>query len=142
MRTVFDTNLVISGLLWSGSPQQVLRAAETAAVEALTSEALVDELREVLEREKFARYIERLKTSPAALVAAYLSYATVIQPVELPSDAVRDIEDVKVLEAAVGGKAICVVSGDDDLLSLKNYGDIVILNAREFLARVQLPGDS
>lgn len=133
MRVVFDTNLVISGLLWAGVPRHALRLAVNQRVTAITSEALVDELRDVLKREKFQKYLERLQKNPEALVADYLQYTTVIEPTPIPDDAIRDMDDVKVLEAAVGGKATHITSGDDDLLTLKTYAGIPIMTARELI---------
>jgi putative PIN family toxin of toxin-antitoxin system len=133
---VFDTNLIVSGLLWSGSPRQVLRLAADNRVQALTSEALIDELRDVLRRDKFDRYFLRLQKTPDALVNAYLSYAQVIEPQPVPEDAIRDKKDIKVLEAALGGQASYIVSGDNDLLTLKHYARVEILSVQSFLQYV------
>ena len=48
-------------------------------------------------------------------------------------NAVRDDDDNRVLEAAVEGKCEYVVTGDEDLLSLQNYGGIKIITPAEFL---------
>lgn len=135
-RVVFDTNLVVSGLLWSGAPRQALRIAAERRVEAVTSEALVDELRDVLKRDKFHKFLQRLHQTPEALVAEYLRYTGVIEPAPVAPDAVRDLDDVKVLEAALGGQAAEIVSGDDDLLSLRAYAGIEIITVKEFIERV------
>jgi putative PIN family toxin of toxin-antitoxin system len=52
MRVVADTNIVVSGLLWRGGPRQILDAARDGVIELFTSGALLDELEEVLTREK------------------------------------------------------------------------------------------
>ena len=44
MRVVFDTNVVVSGLLWSGASRRALRFAADKQIAAIASEALVDEL--------------------------------------------------------------------------------------------------
>lgn len=136
IRVVFDTNLVVSGLLWSGAPRRALNIAAAKEVASITTEVLVDELRDVLKREKFHKYLERLQKTPEALVEEYLSYTNVIEPASVPEDAIRDTDDVMVLEAAIGGKATCIASGDDDLLSLKSYTGIPILSVQEFIQRV------
>ena len=135
-RVVFDTNLVVSGLVWSGAPRQALRIAAERRVEAVTSEALVDELRDVLKRDKFHKFLQRLHQTPEELVAEYLRYTGVIEPVPVAPDAVRDLDDVKVLEAALGGQAAEIVSGDDDLLSLRAFASIEIITVKEFIERV------
>jgi len=48
----------------------------------------------------------------------------------------RDPKDDKFLEAALAGRADCIVSGDADLLNLTPFEDIPILRPAEFLARL------
>jgi predicted nucleic acid-binding protein len=48
-------------------------------------------------------------------------------------DVVRDLDDNRVLEAAVTGRVDAVVSGDRDLLELGEYEGIAILTAVQFL---------
>jgi uncharacterized protein len=52
VRVVLDTNIVISGLLWRGSPRRVLDVARDGIIELYTSSALLEELKAVLSREK------------------------------------------------------------------------------------------
>ena len=44
----------------------------------------------------------------------------------------RDDDDNRVLEAAITGKCEYIVTGDEDLLSLKKYKNIKILTPAEF----------
>ena len=45
MRLVLDTNVVIAGLLWHGTPRRLLdRAIDDEAIELYSSPALIDEL--------------------------------------------------------------------------------------------------
>lgn len=48
----------------------------------------------------------------------------------------RDPKDDKFLNLASSGAANFIVTGDDDLLILKSYRDIPILNAKDFLELV------
>jgi putative PIN family toxin of toxin-antitoxin system len=54
MRVVADTNVVVSGLLWRGNPRRVLDAARDGIIELFTSIVLLEELEDVLSRERFA----------------------------------------------------------------------------------------
>ncbi|MGB9179188.1 MAG: putative toxin-antitoxin system toxin component, PIN family [Pyrinomonadaceae bacterium] len=54
MRVVADTNIVVSGLLWRGNPRRVMDAARDGIIELFTSVPLLEELEDVLSREKFA----------------------------------------------------------------------------------------
>jgi uncharacterized protein len=133
MRVVFDTNIVISGMLWGGTPREVLQLAKGTEVDAVTSEPMLDELRDVLHREKFTKYLQRLNKSVEQLVSEYLEYTAVIESTIIEGDVIRDIKDIIVLETAVGGDAKYIVSGDDDLLILKRFNTIKITDARNFL---------
>ncbi len=58
MRVVFDTNALVSALLFERSaPGQAFFAAMDAGEEILLSAALVSEIHEVLQRRKFERYV-------------------------------------------------------------------------------------
>ncbi|MBM3283314.1 PIN domain-containing protein, partial [Candidatus Gottesmanbacteria bacterium] len=48
-----------------------------------------------------------------------------------------DPEDNKFLECAVGGKARFIVSGDNHLLAIKEYGQILIVTPATFLSKTQ-----
>ena len=47
----------------------------------------------------------------------------------------RDPDDDKFLGCAIDSKALYIVSGDKDLLTLEKYEDIEIITAREFCNR-------
>ena len=48
MRAVFDTNILISGLLWRGAAHECILAAEAGLIQLVLSEPILDELREKL----------------------------------------------------------------------------------------------
>ena len=47
---VFDTNVLLSGLGWRGSPYRCLELARTGQIKAITCQELLDELLEKLEQ--------------------------------------------------------------------------------------------
>jgi putative PIN family toxin of toxin-antitoxin system len=61
-----------------------------------------------------------------------LEQASLIDPVPLSPDICRDPDDVKILGLAVAADANYIVSGDKDLLILKGFQGIQILNPRGF----------
>lgn len=67
-RTVADTNIVVSALLWGGPPRGVLDAARRETIALFTSAALIAELEEVLTREKFAKRIAEVGSSVAEMI--------------------------------------------------------------------------
>ena len=44
MRVVIDTNIWVSGLLWKGSPWDILRLAEEKKIEAFATATMLEEL--------------------------------------------------------------------------------------------------
>jgi putative PIN family toxin of toxin-antitoxin system len=133
MRVVADTNTVVSGLMWRGKPRQVLDAARARTISLFTSAALLAELEDVLDREKFARRLALIGHSPRDLVLGYTALATIVTPAVIPSVVLVDPDDDAVLACAVAASAGVVVSGDSHLLALKKYQDIPILTAAELL---------
>jgi putative PIN family toxin of toxin-antitoxin system len=136
MRAVADTNTVVSGLLWRGAPWQVLDAARAGKVELFTSAALLAELEEVLEREKFARRLERAGVTARELVLGYAALARLVEPVTLPPVIREDPDDDAVLACAVAAQAEAIVSGDGHLLNLKAYQRMPILTAAQLAALI------
>jgi putative PIN family toxin of toxin-antitoxin system len=59
-------------------------------------------------------------------------HANISIPEPLASDVCRDPDDIKILGLAVASNADYIVTGDKDLLILKNFQDIPILNPRSF----------
>ena len=138
MRIVADTNIVISGLFWHGNPRRILDAARDGIIELYTRPALLDELAEVLRRDKFAARLEAANASVQQLAEDYAALATVIDPVTLEPIVIRDLDDDAVLACAISAECEYIVSGDDDLLDLKGHGDISILTATDFLSELHL----
>jgi hypothetical protein len=132
-RFIFDTNVLVSALLFSHSkPRQALDKAQDIGI-ILLSVAVFQELQEVLSRPKFDRYItlERRKELLENLVET-----TEFINIHETINKCRDPKDNKYLELAVSGKAECIVTGDEDLLILNPFRQIDILTVQKFLDKV------
>ncbi|MGH2442143.1 MAG: putative toxin-antitoxin system toxin component, PIN family [Chloroflexota bacterium] len=130
MRVVLDTNIVISSILSSsGAARALLDLARAGHITLVTSPALLDELEDVLTR-FFPRPI-------AAEIRAATAEISIIAAPETISPASRDPDDDHVLSAAVSGEAVFIVSRDQDLLTLREYETIPILDAAPALQAIQ-----
>ena len=130
VRHVFDTNTLVSAALFEHSkPGQALRRALRRGRVLLSSSTLA-ELAEVLQREKFARYVTAAEREEFLVV--FVNRVLFLEPTE-EIRACRDAKDDKFLELAVSGRAAYIISGDDDLLVLHPFHDITIMTAAEFL---------
>ena len=137
MRVVADTNVIVSGLLWHGPSRQLLNAARQGTVELFTSGALLAELEEVLQREKFLKRLTAAQVQARDLVTGYAALASVVQPAQIAPVVLRDPDDDAVIACAVAAAALTIASGDGDLLTLKKYQEIEIVKVAEFVARIR-----
>jgi putative PIN family toxin of toxin-antitoxin system len=134
MRYVFDTNVIVSALLFEHSkPDRVLRYA-LANGEVLLSLELLEELNEILGREKFNRYVTSEEREE--FLATLVERAVLVEIVEQVQEC-RDRKDDKVLELALNGAANYIITGDRDLLVLHPFRGVLIITADEFLKAIE-----
>jgi putative PIN family toxin of toxin-antitoxin system len=136
VRIVADTNTVVSGLLWSGPPQQLINAARVKRITLYRSVALTAEFAEVIGREQFAKRLRAAKLSATEIVADYARLAKLVIPADINATVAGDADDDQVLACALAASADAIVSGDKHLRNLKTYQNIPIINAAEALARL------
>ena len=127
---VCDTNVLVSAVLFPYSvPGQAVSHARNMG-QLLTTPELAAELQAVLMRPKFARYIsDELRDEFLATYLAEAAFVVVSERVTV----CRDPKDNMVLDAAINGNALCIISGDEDLLILTPFRDIPILRPAEYL---------
>ncbi len=140
MIIVLDTNVIISALLSpSGPPAEIINHWEADQFEVVSSPALLTELERALQYPRVKKY---LKTSPdevAAFITRFRTVATAVEP-QLSLEVIKeDPADNRVLECAVAAGASYIVTGDDHLLGIKQYKEIIILKPAEFLTLLDLP---
>ena len=132
MRAVFDTNSVISALLFGHGQLSWLREHWRGNdVVALVSRPTVDELIRVLAYPKF----NLDKVEIEALLADYLPFTepVAVSP-QAQSPQCRDIDDQMFVDLAIQGQADVLVTGDRALLEM-DFG-VVIENAADYRRRL------
>jgi len=132
MRVVFDTNVIISALLFGEKPKDLLDLGFAGRVEICISSPLIEELVGVLE-EKFQAPREWILEAAGVLRAN----SRLIEPGEEIRVAKNDPMDNRVLECAVAAKADLIVSGNHHLRELKSYRGIRVVGVSEALNRLQ-----
>jgi uncharacterized protein len=132
LRFVFDTNVLISAVLFKTSiPRQALDLARRIG-KVIMSWPTMAELQEVLGRKRFDKYIN--EDERMLFLEVLAREVLPIKILETVTDC-RDSKDNKFLEVAVNGNAKCIVSGDGDLLVLNPFRGIAIVLPQEFLSR-------
>mgnify|MGYP001384115119 CR=1 FL=1 len=137
MRIVLDTNVVLSALLWRGTPYQLLEAIRNRSETRLfTSPALLDELAGVLTRSSPTKRLAVIGKTARAVLADYVEAAEVVEPEHVPRVVPNDADDNQVIAAAVTAGADWIVSGDADLLSMGSYQGIPIITAAQAVEQI------
>jgi putative PIN family toxin of toxin-antitoxin system len=128
LKVVFDTNILVSALLFPGGRGEAALSRIVEEIDELVlSKAILDELLGILGR-KFARDSEEL-----AHVAVYLSeLARFVKPRRTIA-VLKDEPDNRILECAIAGRAQAIVTGDHELLELAEYRGVRILSLRQYL---------
>lgn len=138
LRTVLDTNVVLSALVFGKGTTARLRAVwQGGEFLPLVSTATAQELVRVLAYPKF-----RLNAAEQQeLLADYLPHAQAIR-IAQPAPKVpvcRDPSDTPFLHLAAAGRADALVTGDADLLTLARLGRCPIMTPEAFMRRLQPP---
>ncbi len=137
MRVVVDTNILVSYLITHRPPIAEIIDVHLARGDftLLTSHVLLEELDRVLQYPRLHRYYDA--ETRIRFVALIVALSEIVDlPDEVPRIC-RDPDDDWVIACAVAGEAALIVSGDRDLLDLEQVGDIPIISARQFLARLR-----
>lgn len=130
MRVVIDTNVWVSRLLLGESVAALAVDKALREHEVVVSEALVEELADVLRREKFDRYVSL--EDREGFVRRVLQVATIAPVLSEVTDC-RDPKDNHLLALALDSESKCLVSGDGDLTALDPWREIRIVPPRGFL---------
>jgi len=133
MRIVLDTNVVLSALLWRGTPHQLLAAIRSRNdVQLYSSTALLEELADVLTRPFASQRLALIGRTAREVLADYVEAIEMAEPASVPRVVTNDADDDQVIAAAVAAHADLIVSGDrKHLLPLGGYQGIAIVEAAE-----------
>jgi uncharacterized protein len=133
-RIVCDTNVVVSGLLWNGTPRQMLARVEQGHNSLFTSRTLLDELDKVLRYPRLASILCKAGLDRRDILRWLVRHATIVMPKPLGCIVVAaDPSDDHALACAVSAAADVIVSGDRHLLDLRSFREIPILTASQLL---------
>jgi putative PIN family toxin of toxin-antitoxin system len=139
VRIVLDTNVVLSALLWRGTPYRLFAAVrQREQVQLFTSTVLLEELAEVLIRPTLTQRLALIGRTAGQVLADSLEAVDVVTPFAAPSVITSDPDDDNVLAGAVAAGAELVVSGDRHLLALGTHQGVRIIAPAEALRIITL----
>ena len=130
MKVVFDTNILVSALVFPGGRgEAALRRIIEEQDQLVVSKPILDELLGILAR-KFSRDAEEL-----AHVAVFVSDLGHFVKPRRRLHVVKDEPDNRILECALAGRAKVIVTGDHALLELREYDGVRVISLRDYLER-------
>jgi putative PIN family toxin of toxin-antitoxin system len=132
-RVVFDTNVLISGILTKNTPPAQAIDFVLENGQYLISPDLAYELSSVIRRDRFNAYITL--EARESFLTRFVEHSNLVVPKTSVTDC-RDPKDNHLLSLALDGKAQYLVTGDDDLLVLNPFHGVSILNPAAFLEQV------
>lgn len=138
INAVIDTNVFVSGLISKGGPPlQLIALLKKDSFNLKISLSMRKELEEVLRRIKFSSLLSEDKISKFLLMIDTISL--IVSKTTNSRIEIRGSKDEHVLDAAIGGNADYLVTGDKDLLDLKDnpkLGRLRIVTIQEFLKTI------
>jgi putative PIN family toxin of toxin-antitoxin system len=110
VRVVLDADTIVSGVIGSGPPRQLVDAAKRGDFELAMSPVLLAELLDVLGRAKFAARLTQAGLTPAGIVDDLRKLALLVTPPSVPRVVALDPDDDQVLACALAAGADLIVS--------------------------------
>ena len=136
IKAVVDTNIFVSALIGKGKLfKEICSAFIEGKFTPILSLEMQSEIFDVVRRPKFKKYfnLEEIKRFEE-LIKTDSNFVFPRQKVAV----CRDIKDNIILEAALAAEKIdCIVTGDQDLITLKTFHKISILTPTQFLKKLK-----
>lgn len=129
MRAVLDVNVLVSAVIGSGAPADIIAAWREGRFDLIVSERLLAELGSTMARPKISRRVSPPETT-AFMELLRQGALAAVDPDDPPKRS-RDADDDYLLALAEATDAM-LVSGDGDLLELA--GRFPVASPRDFLA--------
>ena len=131
-KVVVDTNVFVSATLLEGVSAVLMEKWKENKFVLLFSPDIFDEYFEVIARHKFNQEEKDIRE----LADLLTERGVVVEPQERLKVVKKDPDDDKFFECAVAGGADFIVSGDNHLLSLREYEGIKVLSIAQFIKEI------
>lgn len=129
MKIILDTNVLISGIFFTGPPYQILKAWRDGKVNLVVSPEILEEYHRVGE-DLAGKY-------PSVNIQSFLKLVTVnamiVPDLSLSEPVSEDPDDDMFLACAISSKCPLVISGDQHLLKVSGFKGIRVIKPRRFL---------
>jgi putative PIN family toxin of toxin-antitoxin system len=129
MKIVLDANIFISSFFWGGNPRKVLERVIAGIDELFITKEILDEIYDVIGRPKFHANEDEINY----FINSIDEISNKIFPKRRIKNGSRDKTDNKYIECGIAANVDYIISGDIHLLELKEYKEIKIITAKNYL---------
>jgi putative PIN family toxin of toxin-antitoxin system len=131
MKVVLDTNVLVSGIFFSGPPAEILRAWSRGKFRLVLSPDILDEYTRVSAElaEKFSGI------DVQHILDLIVVHSEVCSPAPMQERVCEDPHDVMFIAAAIDSRTKVIVSGDKHLLKVSGHQGVSVLTPRQFLSQ-------
>ena len=132
MRALLDSSVLVAAYISRAGVCAGLLEDILVDHEWVISQFIIDEVARKL-KDKF----DFPENEIAEIRESITGAAEIVEPAEVSADSCRDPNDLPVLGTAVAGRADVLITGDKDLLDLKEYFGVPIIRPGEFWKRTE-----
>jgi putative PIN family toxin of toxin-antitoxin system len=126
---VLDTNVLVSGIFFSGPPAEILNAWHKGHVQFVLTSEIIDEYFRVADI--LSGKFSGVEISP--ILTLIVTHSELIQTPPLARQICEDPTDDKFLACALGSESKIIISGDKHLLKISGYRGITVMTPRAFV---------
>jgi putative PIN family toxin of toxin-antitoxin system len=132
MKIVIDSNVFVSSFFWGGHPREVFERVINGFDELYITDEIIKEITSVMNSSKFD--VNSIEVEDYTRIIE--KYSKNIIGKNIQKSISRDKSDDKILQCGLDGNVDYIVTGDKDLLVLKEYETIKIINPKDYLETV------
>jgi putative PIN family toxin of toxin-antitoxin system len=128
MRIIVDTNVLASGLFFSGIPLQILRGVKRKKYTPVISSDIANEYKRTVQ--KLSVHFPKIDADEQ--LQLFITASEICEPKPLPRPVCKDLDDDKFIACAISSNTKIIVSGDKHLLDVSGYRGIEVLKPKQF----------
>jgi putative PIN family toxin of toxin-antitoxin system len=136
IKVVLDTNVLISALIRTGKPRTLITEMVKDGTQLILSRGILDEFAETVTDQKIRQYVGEEEV--IRFLRVIIGIAKVVKVKSRFKVIKQNPSGDMILRTAYDGKADYIVSGDEHLLSLKEFRGIKIITIKEMLDLLKL----
>ena len=131
MKIILDTNVIVSGIFFSGPPYEILNAWRNGKFKIVVSQETLLEYQRITE--KLNQKFPMINIQP--IIDLLTVKADLVIGPELPIQISKDPGDDKFISCALASNSKIIITGDKHLLNVNGYEGLEIIRPREFVEK-------